>query len=326
MKTYFYSPIPIRIRHLVCAWGLLACFFLTSGCSVSQTVSKTTKTIKKATKEITRELTFSDDGLLRKVGVLNFENRSLHQERNLEQIFNKGIPDYLNANCSGILVESPNNGGNPVALAAPPRLPSGQTDNFALTIIGRQHGINAMVSGTLEDIRVINELRGILWTKDTHHTVQVLVRIEVFDMKTGTKIVDDTVQRDVEVDDIDYQLIRENKDLNLPQINETLLQLMADIGDSICDAVRDQPWNGFIIDADGETYTISSGNRVGLRPGTILEVYDSSRIIEGLEGQRFFVPGLKIGEVEVVAISADSAEAKRIEGEAIKKGSTVRRK
>ncbi len=65
---------------------------------------------------------------------------------------------------------------------------------------------------------------------------------------------------------------------------------------------------------------------MGLESGDILEVYDSSRIMEGVGGQRFFIPGLKIGEIEIVSITEDRLEAKLISGEDIKKGSTVRRK
>jgi hypothetical protein len=48
--------------------------------------------------------------------------------------------------------------------------------------------------------------------------------------------------------------------------------------------------------------------------------------MEGIGGQRFFVPGLKIGEIEIVAITEDRLEAKLVSGKNIKKGSSVRRK
>jgi hypothetical protein len=48
--------------------------------------------------------------------------------------------------------------------------------------------------------------------------------------------------------------------------------------------------------------------------------------MEGVGGQRFFIPGLKIGIIEIVTISEDRLEAKLVSGKGIKKGSTVRRK
>ena len=255
-----------------------------------------------------------------------FENKSLRQSYDFQKIFHKGLPEYINTNCQGTIVANPDTGELLNPLKNPPRLKSGIIDNFSLAIIGRQLGLNAIVTGSLEDIRIIDELKGILWTKDTHHFVQVFVRVEIFDTQTATKILDDTYDRRIEIDDLEYQMIRESKKLELPALNDTLSRLLTDIGDNICDAVRDQPWNGYITKIDGERYIISSGTRVGLQLGNILEVYDNSRIIEGIGGQRFFTPGLKTGEIEIVDITEDGLEARLVAGSDIKKGSTVRRK
>jgi aconitate hydratase 2/2-methylisocitrate dehydratase len=76
----------------------------------------------------------------------------------------------------------------------------------------------------------------------------------------------------------------------------------------------------------GEQFIISSGITVGLQVGDVLAVYDSSKIINGVGGQRFFLPGLKTGEIKIVTISENSAQAERVSGEKIKAGSTVRKK
>jgi len=101
---------------------------------------------------------------------------------------------------------------------------------------------------------------------------------------------------------------------------------LADIGSEICYTVKDQPWTGFITKVEEDRYTISSGSEIGLKQGDILEVFDSSRIIEGIGGQRFFTPGLQIGEIEIVEISQDQSKASLVSGKNILKGSTVRRK
>jgi len=232
----------------------------------------------------------------------------------------------LNDQCPGIILLNPATGGLLNALKEPPKLKSGLIDGYALAILGRQLGLNAVVAGSLEDIRVADELQGVLWTKDTQHLVLVFIRVGVFDTRTGTKILDNTFDRRIEIDDLEYRLIQESEEIKLPVLNETLNRLLTDVGESICDAIRDQPWDGYITKIDGNRYVIPSGTEVGLETGDILEVFDSSRIMEGIGGQRFFVPGLKIGEIEIVAITEDRLEAKLVSGEDIKKGSTVRRK
>jgi hypothetical protein len=302
-------------------------FLIFIGCTTTQTlVEETTKTVTRTTRDISRKIVLSDEDLKRKVGMFNFENNTLQKTQNFQEIFHKGLPEYLNDQCPGIILLNPAAGGLLNAIKEPPKLKSGLIDGYALAILGRQLGLNAVVTGSLEDIRVIDELQGVLWTKDTQHLVLVFIRVGVFDTRTGTKILDNTFDRRIEIDDLEYRLIQESEQIKLPVLNETLNRLLTDVGDSICDAIRDQPWDGYITKIDGDRYVIPSGTEVGLESGDILEVFDGSRIMEGIGGQRFFVPGLKIGEIEIVAITEDRLEAKLVSGKDIKKGSSVRRK
>jgi len=319
-----------RVRLFVLGWILLAFFGVTLSCSVPQpienTVEKTTKTIKRTTRSITRTITLDDQDLIRSIGIFNFENNSLHESWDFQKLFHKGLPEYINDTCQGVLVPDPETGSLLNILKKPPRLETGITDNYSLAVLGRQLGLNAIVTGSLEDIRIMDELRGVWITKDTHHIVQVFIRVEVSDTRTATKLLDETFKRQIEIGDLEYQLIQESDKINLPELNETLNKLLTDVGDSLCDTIKDQPWTGYITKIDDGKFMIPSGTRTGLKIGDILEVYDSSRIIEGIGGQRFFTPGLKIGEIEIVVITESQTEAKLVDGGGVVVGSTVRRK
>ncbi|MGB5751011.1 MAG: hypothetical protein WBM69_28835 [Desulfobacterales bacterium] len=320
----------IRIRLLSRKLALSILFLTLIGCTVvrtvEETVEKTTKTVKNTTRTITRTFKLSDEDLQRRVGIINFENNSLRETTQFQNIFHKGLPDYMNEKCEGILVDDTETGSLLTLVKEPPKLKSGHLDNYSLALIGRQIGLNAIVTGSLEDIRIIDELKGILWTKDTHHFVEVNIRVEVNDVRTATKLLDNTFVREIEIEDLDYQLIKQSGRIGLPELNETLSKLLADIGSEICYTVKDQPWTGFITKAEEDRFTISSGSEIGLKVGDVLEVYDSSRIIQGVGGQRFFTPGLQIGEIEIVNITQNTSEASLISGKDILKGSTVRRK
>jgi hypothetical protein len=318
--------IPSFVQFIVMWLFLFACLLIVSGCSISSTVEKTTDNIVKTTRKLTTGFTRSDSDLKRTVGIINFKNKSQRVTRDFEDIFHKGLPDHLENECSNLIVTTAETSGPWSQLKELPRLPSGEVDNFALAVLGRQLGLNALVAGSLDDVRIINELKGILWTKDVHYEVQVYVRVEVYDSETGTKTLDDTFVRDIEIDELEYQLIRQNETIQMPELNETINKLLSDVGDSICEAVQAQRWNGFITRVDGDKLVISSGSRIGLQPGDILEVYDSSKIIEGAGGQRFYVPGLKSGEIEISVLTENEAEATLVSGDSIKPGSTVRRK
>jgi hypothetical protein len=319
-----------RIRIL--AHGLMLLTFLGGAisCSVPEpietTYEKTTKTIKRTTRSLTRTIMLDDQDLIRTIGLFKFENNSLRESGNFQEIFHKGLPEYINDTCQGVQVSAPETGSLLSILKKPPRLETGIIDNYSLAVLGRQLGLNAIATGSLEDIRLLDELRGVWITKDTHHLLQVFIRVEVCDTRTATKLLDETFKRQIEIDDIEYQIIRDSDEIKLPQLNETLNKLLTDVGDSICDTIKDQPWTGYITKIQDGKFVIPSGTRTGLKLGDILEVYDSSRIIEGIGGQRFFTPGLKIGEIEIVAITENQTIAKLVDGKEIATGSSVRRK
>jgi len=324
------STIFDRIQLIASGLILLALAGVIAGCSVPEpieaTVETTTKTIKRTTRSITRAITLDDQDLIRTIGMFNFENNSLHESWEFQKIFHKGLPEYINNTCQGVYVADPGPGSLMSILKKPPRLETGIIDNYSLAVLGRKLGLNAVVTGSLEDIRILDELRGVWITKDTHHLVQIFIRVEVNDTSTATKLLDETFTRQIEIDDIEYQIIQESDKIELPQLNQTLNKLLTDVGDNICDTIKDQPWTGYITKIEDGKFMIPSGTRTGLKLGDVLEVYDSSRIIEGIGGQRFFTPGLKIGEIQIMAITENQTEAKLVEGDGIKVGGTVRRK
>ena len=292
-------------------------------CSYRKTVDKTTKTVTRTTQKIKRNIRFSDDDLQRMAAVIGFENKSLYRAKDFTQLFRIGIPEYLNKECDDVTIAQSNAGENVEGFQQLPMLENGQIDNFALAVIGRQLGLNAVVTGSLDDIGILDELRGMIW-KDTHHLIQVLVSVEVYDTESGSKILDESFSRKVEIEELDYELMRSEGKMILPDLNETLSDLLAEIGEAICWAIEDQPWNGFVVAVEGDKITLSSGSSVGLATGDELDVFDTSRVLKGVSGQRFFVHGHKIGEIKITEVEPDKARAVIMTNRGVKTGSSVR--
>ena len=297
--------------------------FVSCSTGYKDTVDKTKKTVTKTTQKLTRKIRFSDDDLQRMAAVIGFENRSLSRSKDFTLLFRKGIPEFLNNECDDVTAADSDDDENLKGFKELPKLPSGQVDNFALAIIGRELGLNAVVTGSLDDIGLMDELRGMVW-KDTHHLIQILVSIEVYDTETGAKILDQSFSRKVEIEELDYELMQSEGKMILPDLNETLSDLIKEMGETICWAVEDQSWNGFIIAVDGDKIILSAGSRVGLESGDEFEVFDTSRIIEGLNGQRFFYHGQKTGEIRIIEVEPNKAKAVIVSDKGIKTGNSVR--
>jgi hypothetical protein len=310
-----------RLFLLWLLWFTGIHFFFVS-CSYQKTVDKTTKTVTKTTQKIRRNIRFSDDDLQRLTTVVGFENRAAYRFKDFAQLFRKGIPEYLNNECDDVTVPDLGSAENAQRLNKVPLLKSGRVDNFTLATIGRELGLNAVVTGSLNDVGLISETEGLI-LKDVVHLIQILVSIEVYDTETGTKILDESFRRKVEIEGLDYDLMQSQDKLILPDLNETLRDLLSEMGERICWAIEDQPWNGFITALEDDKVILSSGNMSGLEPGDELEVFDISRIIEGRDGQKFFVHGKKIGEIKVVAVEDNGSEAVVLSDDGIKLGSSV---
>ena len=302
---------------------MLSLNILLASCSPQKTIEKTTKTVTKTTDKIRHNIRFSDDDLQRLTAVVGFENKSLYRAKDFAQLFRKGIPEYLNNECDDVTVPELGTGKVVQRLKQLPRLKSGQIDNFALAILGRKLGLNAIVTGSLNDIGLIAETEGII-LKDTLHSIQILVSIQVYDTETGSKIIDESFNRKVEIEEIDYDLMRSEEKLILPDLNETISDLLAEMGERICWAIEEQAWNGFISSFDGDKVILAAGEMSGLKPGDELEVFDNTRILKGRDGQKFFIHGKKIGEIRIIAVDRESSEAEVVSDNGIQTGSSVR--
>ena len=128
----------------------------------------------------------------------------------------------------------------------------------------------------------------------------------------------------MQVDQLDYDMMRAEGQLKLPDISETLNDLLEEMGERICWAIEDQPWNGFIASLAEDKIIISAGSIAGLEPGDELEVFDNSRIIKGRDGQQFFVHGPKTGRIRIVSVNPRTSEAIALSDNGITAGSAVR--
>lgn len=293
-------------------------------CSLSKAVDKTSQTIKRTSRKITREVKFTGDGFKPLVAISGFETIAEDSDETIKTFFDQSIPDYLNDRCNGVLTGRSEQAPFSDFFGELPRLANGQIDAYALSLISRQIGVNAVLIGSLKNIRKIDELQGVLWNKETIYLVRIVVRMEVYQPLTSTKILDSIYRRDVPIEEIEYDGAAGAGRWKMPPLGETLSDMLAEIGADICDALLDQPWSGFVTAVDGEKIVISAGSRAGLKPGVRLNVFDSTRTIEGADGQRFFMPGSNFAEIEIVAAAEDRSEARQIGGGAVKMGHSVR--
>ncbi len=313
------NTVTTKIRWVVLALLLSAFMLLIAGCSLFSAMGKTTK-------RIARNIRTSDGDLKKMVGFALFENKTVLVHQELGGRFVADLVETIQTSCSNLILVKPSDPDYPDYLADIPRMESGLIDNFDLAKVGRQLGFNAVVIGTIKDISKNEKEHGILWFKGTHNVVQVQIVAEVYDTETGAKLFDEGFMDEIKVEEFDLNSIHSIHAMDMSVISEAFEHIAADMGEKICDAIVAEPWKGYITSISADKILISSGKRAGLKPGDEFEVFDSSGVLRGAGGHRFFIPGLKTGEIKITSVYANMAEGICISGQEIRKGSSIRPK
>lgn len=282
-------------------------------------------TLTNSTKKMVIDIGSSDKDLKKKVGIALFGHKTFPSDNDLEAILQKALIEKINAECSNVILVNPGDSGYPDFLAVLPRYASGKINNFALTQKSRQFGFNAIVTGESIDISEEVKERGLLWFKSIHNYARIRVTVNAYDTSTGAKFFEEVLNRQIEVDVTTLEAIKAKKFNSIAGMNNTLVDAANEVGEKICEMINIEKWKGYVIAANENRITISSGRNSGLKPGDILEVYDSSTI-KGVDGQQYYLPGPKIGDIKISAITADQAKAIPVSGEKIIVGSLVLRK
>lgn len=264
-------------------------------------------------------------GSLRKsMGMAAFENKTVYALVDFQETLRNHLAGALQRNCSGLIILKNDDENYPSGFEKLPRLSSGSMDSFKLCETGRELGLTAIMTCSITDIKTSDELRGILLWKDSYPAVSLTVHVDVLDVETGTKLLNESFTHKKYSDEIEMESIKSGK-IEPAFLKEAFGHIAGEAGKKVCEIMQRESWKGYISSVSGDKVTISSGSNMGVAQGKAFDVFGNSLIV-GMHGQRFLVPGAKTGEVKITGVFDDSAEASIVSGDSIREGNTVRPK
>jgi len=271
------------------------------------------------TQKITDDIMGTGPTLDKKIAILPSEDAGGGQN-DVHELVPAVVANFLERNCEGLLiVETPalDDALSGVVTS------EGNIDKLALAEVGRIHGLSAVVHPRIDDLRLYREKRGIWGFREVHTLLEMALHIRMFDIETTAVLLDDlTVEETV----VPHPPAEDEADpLNLDDgfLRSVLFQVTDRATEQICVSLRETPWKGYITQSDGDTFHVSAGQDVGLRPGDRLEVFAMADPIEGVNEQIYLVPGQKIGEIEVEEVFERHSTAVKRAGENLEKSACL---
>jgi len=315
-NSQFSNPL---WRHICVLFAVLAFIALVSGCTVFSGLNRKAKNITLGFKE-------RDEDMKKMVGLAPFDNRTRLSDPNREINFSETLIENVETLCSGVKILHTGAVGFPEFLGDLPRQGQGEIDNLELAKEGRLFGLNAILTIALTGINSFEEDKGFWFFKETRYFNRIQIKVETYDTETGAKLLDEIISRDIEVELFDIELLENRERFDAFLFEGAYDYFASTIAEKVCDALTVQPWKGYIVSVAQNKIILSSGETSGLVLGQVLEVFDSSKIILGTDGHRFFLPGPKTGEIKITAVYDHSAEAVMGTDSVVQAGNLVKTK
>ena len=244
----------------------------------------------------------SDGDFKKTVCVIDFENNTFYEDADvIAATIDNYVMEELEKNCPGVIflkMKKPSEG-----------------DGHHIAFSGRPVGANAVIRGTLTDIRGTKEALGFWFFESVVYYAEVHILIGIYDTETATKLFMASFEDEIEIDKHQFESLQSKSSSgDLPDVTESLRRLSEAISEEVCATIKDEPFKTYISGFNVNTVTVVSGGNAGLAEGVRLVICGAQESIKGNAGDVFYIQGSEIGEIEITSVSAESSEGKIISG------------
>lgn len=271
--------------------------------------------------EINRDLSGSDSILKKKIAVLPFKDLTGYKDNMFGTMAQSIFKTSLSEHCKPIIVEDDKRDRYLEEMA---RLDSGNVDPVQQNRVARALGLNAILTGTLLDITITEERKGLWLFKDTFPVAFLELEVHLYDIETNAILLSKPVKAKVTISDQYRTNLKDNQQCD-PRLVEELLQRTArQLSEKICTVMAKEPWKGYVISFENNEVEISAGTDVGLRKGNVLEVFRREQPIKGTDGKIYLISGPTIGNIKIKKVSRHTAIAEIVSGADFDKSNCVK--
>jgi hypothetical protein len=288
------NPTRLIVVLLILPW-----FFLSCGGSKNllKEIPTTINTVK------------SGNGYKKKIAVALTQSPATALGRTTGELFFKTLVDAIRDEDSRSLLVYPGDAGYPEIMAKLSNLSSAPINAVALAEAGRQAGYQGMVTAAVKDIHVSARKTGLLWFRNTRYFIHYGVTVDLYDPYTAAKIVSKVIEAYTKISEDDYDAFKRGQASSFEDLNDEIENVAEDLGEIVGEALEAMKWKTTVVKVQQGRVFVPSGRQAGVGEGDRLVLFEGRRRLEGRQGERFIAPGYKLGEIRIVAVSEQMAEA-----------------
>lgn len=186
-----------------------------------------------------------------------------------------------------------------------------------------QMGINVLIVSVLNPIATNITRAGIWPFRKTVQDYETSMLVNAVDLIDGTLFLSHLETRKIRISTEDSEWEQGKTKIDEDQLEKELYEIVKDQASAIEKELREQPWRGKIISADGQAIGISAGKDIGLTNRSVFEVFGKGEPIRSLSDELFYPLGPKVGEIETVKVMDSQATAVPLAGGPFEAGQVI---
>lgn len=175
--------------------------------------------------------------------------------------------------------------------------------------LSRAQGFQGLMRASVLEIQPTAKKTGVFWFRKTRYFITFGLSLDLYDPFSGAKLLSAVREKTIKVDLDEYEALKEQNDMTLEDLNESVADMAEDFGEEAADTFKAQPWKVSVAAVRNGRVFLASGAQAGLKVGDRLAVFQARRTIEGPEGKKFIIPGYQVGEIQVTALDDQMVEA-----------------
>jgi hypothetical protein len=180
---------------------------------------------------------------------------------------------------------------------------------FEVSRKARLDGFHCLLRATLMDIRPEEKKKGIWWFRKTKYYMNVVVALDLYDTFTAAKISSRVMEKTVRIGLDDYENFKAGMPDSIEAVDDILVDMARDMGKQAAGEISAGHWMATIAAVQGQQISLAAGRGAGLGVGDRLMVFDGRRVVDGMAGEKFIVPGYKVADIQITTVEENSAAA-----------------